>query len=44
LGAQVQAPKQYLRSQPRRFRDLLMASSPKTSEPSSFRDLRALTS
>ncbi|VIO65226.1 NADPH dehydrogenase [Bradyrhizobium ivorense] len=45
LGAQVQAPHQYLRSQPRRFRDLLVASSsPKTSEPSSVRSLRALTS
>jgi 2,4-dienoyl-CoA reductase-like NADH-dependent reductase (Old Yellow Enzyme family) len=44
LGAQVQAPHQYLRSQPRRFRDLLVASSPKTSEPSSSRSLRALTS
>ena len=31
LGAQVRAPHQYLRSQPRRFRDLLVASSPKTS-------------
>ena len=41
LGAQVQAPHQYLRSQPERFRDLLVASSPKTSEPSSFRSLRA---
>jgi 2,4-dienoyl-CoA reductase-like NADH-dependent reductase (Old Yellow Enzyme family) len=44
LGAQVQAPHQYLRSQPRRFRDLLVASSPKTSEPSSVRSLRAVTS
>lgn len=44
LGAQVQAPHQYLRSQPRRFRDLLVASSPKTSEPSSVRSLRAITS
>jgi 2,4-dienoyl-CoA reductase-like NADH-dependent reductase (Old Yellow Enzyme family) len=44
LGAQVQAPFQYLRSQPRRFRDLLVASSPKTSEPSSVRGLRAVTS
>jgi 2,4-dienoyl-CoA reductase-like NADH-dependent reductase (Old Yellow Enzyme family) len=44
LGAQVQAPHQYLRSQPRRFRDLLVASSPKTSEPSSSRGLRAFTS
>jgi 2,4-dienoyl-CoA reductase-like NADH-dependent reductase (Old Yellow Enzyme family) len=44
LGAQVQAPHQYLRSQPRRFRDLLVASSPKTSEPSSSGSLRALTS
>jgi 2,4-dienoyl-CoA reductase-like NADH-dependent reductase (Old Yellow Enzyme family) len=31
LGAQVQAPNQYLRSQPRRFRDLLVGSSPKLS-------------
>jgi 2,4-dienoyl-CoA reductase-like NADH-dependent reductase (Old Yellow Enzyme family) len=44
LGAQVQAPHQYLRSQPRRFRDLLVASSPKTSEPSSVHSLRAVTS
>jgi 2,4-dienoyl-CoA reductase-like NADH-dependent reductase (Old Yellow Enzyme family) len=44
LGAQVQAPHQYLRSQPRRFRNLLVASSPKTSEPSSVRSLRAVTS
>ena len=44
LGAQVQAPHQYLRSRPRRFRDLLVASSPKTSEPSSVRSLRAVTS
>ena len=43
LGAQVQAPRQYLRSQPRRFRDLLVASSPKTSEPSSSHSSRALT-
>jgi 2,4-dienoyl-CoA reductase-like NADH-dependent reductase (Old Yellow Enzyme family) len=44
LGAQVQAPHQYLRSQPRRFRDLLVARSPKTSEPSSVHSLRAVTS
>jgi 2,4-dienoyl-CoA reductase-like NADH-dependent reductase (Old Yellow Enzyme family) len=44
LGAQVQAPHQYLRSQPPRFRDLLVASSPKTSEPSSSRSLRTLAS
>jgi 2,4-dienoyl-CoA reductase-like NADH-dependent reductase (Old Yellow Enzyme family) len=31
LGAQVQAPQQYLRSQPRRFKDLLVASKPKGS-------------
>ena len=33
LGAQVQAPKQYLRSQPRRFRDLLVANSSKRPAP-----------
>jgi len=33
LGAQVQAPKQYLRSQPRRFRDLLVANTPKRPAP-----------
>jgi 2,4-dienoyl-CoA reductase-like NADH-dependent reductase (Old Yellow Enzyme family) len=44
LGAHVEAPNQYLRSQPRRFRDLLVASSPKNSKPSSFRNLRTLSS
>ena len=32
LGAQVQAPQQYLRSQPRRFKDLLIASKPRGAE------------
>ncbi|MGV7219360.1 NADH:flavin oxidoreductase/NADH oxidase [Bradyrhizobium sp. UFLA05-112] len=46
LGAQVQAPNQYLRSQPRRFKDLLTGSSPKRSEQSSLvdRNLRVLAS
>jgi 2,4-dienoyl-CoA reductase-like NADH-dependent reductase (Old Yellow Enzyme family) len=44
LGAQVEAPNQYLRSQPRRLRDLLVASRHKRPEPSSFvaRNVRTL--
>ena len=46
LGAQVLAPKQYLRSQPQRFKDLFVANSPKGAELPSLvrRNLRAFTS
>ena len=40
LGAQVQAPNQYLRSPPQRFKDLLVASNPKRSEGPSSVDRR----